>query len=303
MAPAGDPVFAALYDDRMRWPIRRARLQAAVREGFQAAVDVLMERRLLNWWMAGYPGAGIIEKQGLPGRAVAQWFGDSLTLYVDPRELIRGTDWRGYPHRLRPSSSAFLWDGEWDLRRSDLRFGSRYRFISEIDECRDDLTRTERYTRYMAHLKSGRPWRSHQQGVLLDSEARIQLYLQAYLGFLDHMASNGFDGARGKDRLGVAVTREGRLLKINRGLHRLAMAQRLGLPLVPVRVKAVHREWWCRVVGSAEGQDALERVRLALSACVPEEAPGSLDPAVFADDVIWPEPRAGLPIASRGSTP
>jgi hypothetical protein len=60
----------------------------------------------------------------------------------------------------------------------------------------------------------------------------------------------------------VAVSRGGLLLKINRGLHRLAMAQYLGLETVPVR--AVHREWWTREIGNATGVAALERLREAL---------------------------------------
>lgn len=292
MAPAGDPAFAPLYDPRMHWPIRRARLQVAAREWFQAAIGMPVERQLLWWWLAGYPGAEALERRGLPRRAIEHYLGDALIVHVDPRALIRSTDWRGYPHKRRPSSSAFIWDGEWDLRRGDLRFGSRYRFISELDEHRDDLTRTERFAKLAARLDSGRPWSSHQQGVLLDSRERVLTYLRAYLGFLDDMAVNGFDDSRGKDELGVAVSREGRLLKINRGLHRLAMAQRLGLPSVPVRVRAVHSEWWRRTVGEAKGRAALERVSTALQDCVPESQPGELDPAEWPDAFEWPAARS-----------
>ncbi|WP_192813919.1 hypothetical protein [Halomonas smyrnensis] len=211
-----------------------------------------------------------------------------MTLEVSPRELIQSADWRGYDKRLRPSSSSFLWDGEWDLRRGDLRFSSRYRFISDLDEHRDDLQQSESFAKYAALLKAGKPWSSHQQGVLLDSEERILMYLRVYLSFLDDMAVRGFDGGRGKDKLGVAVSREGRLIKINRGLHRLAMAQRLGLSSVPVRVMAVHREWWYQVVRGAIGKEALDRVALALQQCVPEFQAGQLDPARWPRSFEWP---------------
>ncbi|GEK73679.1 hypothetical protein HHA04nite_22230 [Halomonas halophila] len=114
------------------------------------------------------------------------------------------------------------------------------------------------------------------------------MYLRVYLSFLDDMAVRGFDGARGKDKLGVAVSREGRLIKINRGLHRLAMAQRLGLDCVPVRVMAVHREWWQRITGGATGQEALERVADGLRDCMPEQRPGELDPAEWPSEFDWP---------------
>ncbi|MDR5865927.1 hypothetical protein [Halomonas koreensis] len=291
LAPAGDPAFVPLYDDRLRWRVMRARWQVAVRDGLQAHLAGPVERGLLAWWARRWPGAGRLERLGLPRRAVEARLGEALVLHVDPRQLIRSTDWRGYPHRERPSSNHFIWDGDWDLRRGDLRFSSRYRFISDLDEHRHDLRHSERFGALRDRLRDGRPWSSHQQGVMLDSDERILLYLKVYLSFLDDMAARGFDASRGKDELGVAVSREGRLIKINRGLHRLAMAQRLGLPSVPVRVKAVHRDWWHDVTRGSEGGDALDRLRHALQACRPETAPGARDPMAYPEGFTWPRPR------------
>ena len=232
----------------------------------------------MRWWQADLPGTSTLKKCGLPRRAIEERLGDALVLHVDPRELVRITAWRGYAHCHRPSSSAFLWDGDWDLRRADLRYGSRYRFIRDLDRHRRDLRKTERFRELRVRLAEGRPWSSHQQGILLDSEERILAYLGVYLSFLDDMAVRGFDSTRGKDDLGVAVTRKGRLLKINRGLHRLAMAQRLGSTSVPVTVKAVHREWWDKVTAGTTGKTALKRLKEALRDCSPETGPGPLDP-------------------------
>ncbi|SFT81686.1 hypothetical protein [Halomonas saccharevitans] len=280
IAPAGDPAFAPLYDRRMFWPVQRARAQVALRDRTLERVALPLERWLFTLWSRGRPSPELMERRGLPRRAVEEALEDDLVLHVDPRALIRSTHWRGYPKRCRPSSSAFIWDGEWDQRRGNLLRSSRYRFISDLDDHRDDLRKTERFRELKARLNAGQPWSSHQQGILLDSEDRILTYLRVYLSFLDDMAVRGFDAGRGKDQLGVAVSREGRLIKINRGLHRLAMAQRLGLPLVPVTVKAVHREWWESVTQGAFGQEALERVRAALVECLPETEPGPLDPVL-----------------------
>nr|WP_281505959.1 hypothetical protein [Chromohalobacter nigrandesensis] len=276
--PAGDPAFAPLEDRRMYWPVQRARVQKAVKEGFQSSVGVPVERGLLCLWQHALPGATWVERIGLPRRAVEKSLGDSLVLHVDPKSLIRSIHWKGWSHKLRPSSSAFIWEGEWDLRRGDLRGSSRTRFIEDLASHREDLTQSQAFHKYLALLKAGKPWSSHQQGILLDSEARILTFLRVYLSFMDDMAARGFDSTRGKDMLGVAVTREGRLLKINRGLHRLAMAQHLGLPSVPVMVKAVHREWWERVVQGSTGDVRLDRVRHALRDCSPEIQAGPLDP-------------------------
>lgn len=275
--PAGDPAFAPLEDSRMYWPVQWARGQKMVREGLQASMMPL-ECGFLRLWKHGLLGMAWLERMGLPRRAVELTLDEALTLQVNPKALIRSTHWQGWPHKLRPSSSAFIWGGEWDLRRGDLRNSSRTRFIEDIDTHRDDLTKSAAFAKYMARLKEGKPWSSHQQGILLDSEARILTFLRVYLSFMDDMATRGFDASRGKDMLGVAVTREGHLLKINRGLHRLAMAQHIGLPTVPVRVKAVHREWWEWVTQGATGEDAMVRLCDALQVCRPELMPGPLDP-------------------------
>ncbi|MDT8878297.1 hypothetical protein RSO68_02305 [Halomonas saccharevitans] len=233
---------------------------------------------LFGVWLHRMPGAAQVERFGLLRRVVEKELGSNLVVHVNPLDLIRITHWRGVPKHHRPSSTTFIWDGQWDLRRDDLRLKSRYRFISDLDEHRNDLTCSESFQHFMSQLEAGKPWRSHQKGVLLDSQARILAYLRVYLSFLDDMAARGFDAGRGKDQLGVAVSREGRLIKINRGLHRLAMAQRLGLPSVPVAVKAVHREWWESVTQGISGQEALDRVKAALAECLPETGPGPLDP-------------------------
>lgn len=289
MPPGGDPAFAPLADSRMYWPVQRARLQWAVRDAFQSFVSIPLERLLFGAWTHGLPCAAQVERRGLSRRVVERELGSDLVVQVNPRQLIRSTHWRVPKHR-RPSPTAFIWDGRWDLRRGDLRQGSRYRFISDLDVHRQDLSGSEAFRYYKAQLDAGKPWRSHQKGVLLDSEARILAYLGVYLSFMDDMAVRGFDAWRGKDALGVAVTREGRLLKINRGLHRLAMAQRVGLDSVPVAVKAVHREWWDKVTAGTVGRAALQRVIEALTTCEPETDPGALDPLDSPDDFTWPSP-------------
>jgi len=288
--PAEDAAFRDLLDPSMKWGIRRARWQASLREGFQRALGRPLEESLFRRWAAGKAGSQWVERQGLLRRSIEARLGRALVVQVDPRALIRDINPRGIGGK-RPRSSTFIWDGDWDRSRGDLRRGSRYRFISDLDEHRDDLTQTERFRQYRSRLESGHPWSSYQQGILLDTEEKILAYLHTYLGFLDNMATQGFNAELGKDGLGVAVTRDGRLLKINRGLHRLAMAQRLGLATIPVVVRAVHRQWWDRVVEDARGEIALARVADALPLAVPETLPGELDPGEDLGPIEWPAPR------------
>ncbi|SDL54317.1 hypothetical protein SAMN05661010_01941 [Modicisalibacter muralis] len=300
-APAGEEAFYELYSPALKWTVRRARLQHAIRESFQRYVGVPIEELWFQLWWTGGAGAQTLERLGLPRRSIESCLGDALTLMVDPRRLLysarlpRGAGGSAF------SSSTFIWDGDWDLRRGDLRAGSRYRFISELDERRDDLRATERFRTLKARLDEGRPWSSHQQGILLDSEQKILAYLRLYLGFLDGMAQMGFNAQLGKDRPGVAISRTGKILKINRGLHRLAMAQRLGIPQIPVQVRAVHRQWWNDVTGDAVGHAALAKLLAALPDCEPELEAGPLVhvlPGTLTNQP-WPEPRVSQHLLTR----
>lgn len=294
LGPGADDAFAPLADGRIRRRVMVAHLVSRSQQTVQQRIGRPIGRLFLRRWMYNKPGSHYVEAFGLPRHIVEEELGEeALTLYVDPRKLIRIGVHASRRVEQRPSSMAFIWEGSWDQRREDLRVGTRYEFISELDENRGQLERTKRYGYLMQRLEEGRPWASHQLGVLLDSPEKIREYLQVYLDFLDDMAVNGFDPGRGKDPVGVAITRDGTIVKVNRGLHRLAMAQRLGLPSIPVQVRHVHRLWWNKVTDGAVGLEALDKVKEALRHCVPEENPGPLDmdPQPELADDFWPAPR------------
>ncbi|MGB6103145.1 MAG: hypothetical protein WBF88_04770 [Pusillimonas sp.] len=295
MGPETDKALAQFGSPAIRRRVVLAHLTAAVRTRAQRYLGMPVGNVLLRRWLHDKPGARLIERAGLPRHNLEAFLGaQALTLHIDPRSLIRNVDSLPRKDEKRPSSMAFIWDGRWDLRRNDLRVGTRYRFISDIDENRAQLERVEQFQELVACIDRGEPWSSHQQGILLDTPDKIKNYLRVYIDYLDDMAARGYIASVTRDDLGVAISREGRILKINRGLHRLAMAQRVGLPRIPVRVRAVHRLWWEQVTRGASGELALERMCEALQACVAEQAPGPLDeaPSTFSSDGFWPPSRA-----------
>lgn len=294
LGPGADRAFAPLANRKIRRRVMVAYLVNHSRASVQRHIGRPLGRVLLRRWMQGRVASQYVETFGLPRHIVEEVLGeDALTVHVDPRKLIRIAVYAPRNVEKRPSSMAFIWEGTWDQRREDLRVGTRYQLISDLDENRGQLEQTARYKDLMHRLEQGKPWGSHQLGVLLDTPAKIRDYLQVYIDFLDDMAANGFDPARGKDPIGVAITREGTIIKVNRGLHRLAMAQRLGLPSIPVQVRHVHRLWWQKVTHGYSGAAALEMMREALQECVPEEAPGPLDedPEWDLPPDFWPVPR------------
>ena len=294
LGPGADSAFEPLVDPGIRRRVIVAHLVNRGQQSVQRHIGRPLARLFLRRWMRNKAGSRYVESLGLPRHIVEEVLGEeALTLHVDPRKLIRIAVHAPRDVEKRPSSMAFIWEGTWDQRREDLRVGPRYELISDIDENRDQLERTKRYRYFMQRIEEGKPWASHQLGVMLDTPEKIIQYLRVYLGFLDDMAANGFDAGRGKDPVGVAITREGTILKVNRGLHRLAMAQRLGLPSIPVQVRHVHRLWWNEVTQGTSGAAALEKMQAALRHCVPEEYPGPLDedPELNLTADFWPEPR------------
>lgn len=294
LGPGADDAFAPLVDTSIRHRVIMAHVVSHTQQLVQQRIGRPIGRVFMRRWMRGQVPASRVESFGLSRHIVEEVLGEqALTLHVDPRKLIRIGVHAPRDVEKRPSSLAFIWDGTWDQRREDLRVGTRYKLISELDDNRGQLEQTQRYRYLMRRLREGRPWASHQLGVLLDSPEKIRGYLQVYLDFLDDMAERGFDPGRGKDPIGVAITRNGTIVKVNRGLHRLAMAQRLGLPSIPVQVRHVHRLWWEDVTAGLSGADALRRMAEALQHCVPEENPGPLDecPEVELPPDFWPEPR------------
>lgn len=277
--PAFDPAFSSLAAPEMRARVRLAVLVERIRRMNQRHVGLPLGSGLLRLWLGGLPGARLVERFGLPRHNLTRMLGrDALTVRIRPRELIQGAI--HLPRRVarRPSSMAFLWDGDWDLRCEDLRY-SEDNELSEVRDLarhRDHLEQSRAFLMYSRMLQAGKPHRSHREGIYLNSPERILEYLQLCLGFLDDMAAHGYQPQRAPDAIGVVISREGRILKYRRGRHRLAMAQWLDLPGIPVQVVHVHRLWWHKVTRGTTGWPALKRLRAALPLCRPEQAPGPL---------------------------
>ncbi|GAB2796782.1 hypothetical protein GCM10027040_24130 [Halomonas shantousis] len=270
--PSGEEVHAALYDPHLRWSMLRARWAYVVRESFTARLVRPVEDRLFERWLKQDPPGHQIEAMGLPYRSVSAYLGPALELHVDPQHLVQSLSMKAsFPGKRERSraASAFIWKGDWDLARYDFREGSRYVFIQDIWQHRLDLSRSDAYRQLLQRLEAGKPFRSHQKGILLNTPDKILAYLQIYIGYMESMAGQGFDKGLGKDPLGVVIGRHGDILKVNRGLHRLAMAQVLGLDDIVVRVRAVHELWWESVTQGEYGEPALKRMVQALSECRP----------------------------------
>jgi hypothetical protein len=270
--PTGERVHPPLYDASLQRRMQRSRLAYQGKMAFQQRLGRPLEDWLFQRWLAQRPGSQMLESQGLPRRSIEATLGDRLDITLPPRQLVRYLSYPdAFPDRVarRKVSNQFLWAGDWDLPCHYLADSSRTRFIQDLWSHRLAPDHSETFQQLAQALEQGQPLRSHHKGILLDSRARILEYLRLYLLYMENMACFGFDKHEGKDRLGVAIDRHGKLIKINKGLHRLAMAQVLGLPEVTVRVRCVHRQWWQGITGQTRGSAALECLTRALPACEP----------------------------------
>ncbi|AMD02381.1 RNA polymerase sigma factor [Halomonas chromatireducens] len=267
LTPTGERVYPPLYDPALRYRMFRSRAAFQIKEGFKRRLGRPFEDQWFERWLNKKAGSALLESQGLPRRSIEAHLGGRLDLEIDPNALSRGMDFpASFPNRTqrRKISNQFIWPGDWDLKTPALADTQRQKFIRDLWSHRLDLTASDSYNRLLNRVELGGALRMHHHGILLDSESRIHAYLERYLLFMEDMSCFGYKANLGKDTLGIAIDRHGGMVKVNKGLHRLAMAQILGIQRVTVRVRAVHQLWWEQHKGSEQGKRALENVTAAL---------------------------------------
>lgn len=199
IGPQADPDFTAIASASIRWRVRLAHVVHYIQRCVQRLIGQPVSALMLTLWMRNWPGAALIEKLGLSRHYLAVLLGpETLVRRLDPRSVIQFAI-QPPGSRHRPPSWAFIRDGDWDLCRVDLRADYALDFIRDLATHRHALHKTARYRELMQRIQEGRPFRSHQEGFVLDSREQVLGWLNIYLGFLDRMANQGYDETRAKD--------------------------------------------------------------------------------------------------------
>lgn len=197
-------------------------------------------------------------------RQAAAHFGGSLFLQIDPRILTHRLDEKyvdadGW-HWIGES---FLDAGDWQERLSPLRRSPAHREIVEICRTRDNFRDGKRYRTYLRQIAEGQPPR--RNGRPIDTVDKLDAYFRYYADLIDNIdrtgilprnrfqraASSGQQPRRARSfwldfverDIGVAIDKDGRLVRHTSGKHRLAAAIGLGLNEVPVEIRMVHLGW------------------------------------------------------------
>lgn len=240
-----ESAFLSLSHPRLYAAMFRAGIQKGLREGFKKIIVCPYEDFLFKSWLRNKPPGRWAERMGLPRRSLEKYYKEALTLDVDPHSLNSLVVFENKFQR-RKLGNRFIWDGDWDTSVTSFQDSFRYQFMADIWENRGDLTKSRRYQEMMQMIASGRPYRSYHKGVYLDTEQKVYRFLEIYIVFMEQLESEGYKSELSPDPLGVALNRNGQMIKINKGLHRLAMAQVVGIKSIPVQIRAVHRVWWER---------------------------------------------------------
>jgi hypothetical protein len=163
---------------------------------------------------------------------------------IDPRSIQQ--------RLLKPSggwrhqSLRFFWDDQGAWRTEPFRETLQYRLIDEIWSFRNKLEQSPPWERLMKQIHEGRPFvRRGARYFVVDTPAKVRDFLYGYRDILEDVGANGFKPEKGEE-MGVAIGADGNFLKISGGKHRTAIAQILGVPTIPVRIKFAHRAWWRR---------------------------------------------------------
>ncbi|WP_200172917.1 hypothetical protein [Ectothiorhodospira shaposhnikovii] len=194
-------------------------------------------------WVRMRIGSGRRLESLLEYPAMTCYFPETTLIEVNPgmirRRLVKAGD---LPRNRR--KKFFLRDEDhWDV--AEFSESYQYRLIKEIWHHRDDLGAAPLYQSLLEDIQRGDGFqRGGRQRFALTDEAALIHYMTTYLDIMRDIAENGYRADAGPDELGVAIAGDGELMKYSSGKHRLAMAQVLGIPRIPVRICRIHQGWW-----------------------------------------------------------
>lgn len=188
-----------------------------------------------------------------------RYFGGSLVLRVPPRRLQwQLLDVVSDGKRAFRLAQRFLDAGDWSAAGERLDSSVVHLEMAALCEAEHPLPESDIYRYMLRRAVAGTLER--RNGVALSSPALIDAYFAHYRGLRDRLRREGYRprsalapdaghrlrgaaAARREAEVGIAIGPGGELLRLLGGRHRTALAQLLGLPAMPVRVRLVHAHW------------------------------------------------------------
>ncbi|MCK8824303.1 hypothetical protein [Fuchsiella alkaliacetigena] len=139
-------------------------------------------------------------------------------------------------------SKLYLIPGDWDLDTIPYREYETYQHMEELYNCNYNYQETERYQELMELIERGETFK-HKGPVMKSKEDIEERYFGRYIKTFRSMEEKGYINKRLDDLGYVAISRKGEIVKMQRGRHRLAIAQLVGIESFPVKIKYIHPQW------------------------------------------------------------
>lgn len=248
--PAYRPVVGAIG-----W---RVALRRPLTRGWTLVTAPLLGRAPLFPWRLA---SAVHRRDGtIPLRHAERFFGLDLRLEVDPNRLCwqlmdRVTD----GHRVRYLAHTFLDGGDWSGAREALAGSVVQQEMAALLDLDRPLKDSPVYRYMLARIAEGKP--EQRNAVRLATPALVDAYFAHYRDLAARIRAEGFLSREALNRrfslsplrsvatewregeVGIAIGPDGELFRLLGGRHRTALAQLLGLPRIPVRVRLVHAVW------------------------------------------------------------
>lgn len=143
--------------------------------------------------------------------------------------------WRAKAAFIKDSAflPALLRRGSWDRRVFPFAEHEAYELFAELIRSDFDTVAGEAALRRY-YVRRGQPDPAAKTARKLDD------YLARYGAIARDMAVHGYRPFMTRDEIGVALGRDGRVIKVSGGNHRLALAQLLGLSEVVAEIRFAH---------------------------------------------------------------
>jgi len=190
--------------------------------------------------------------------------GTRLMIEIRPAEVTRAFVRRSFGAKLAFALNGFarpagIRGGGWDRRAIPIQTHPTYRLMHELVERDFDPSRCFEAL-FVYFRDKGRT----QEKALAKTKAQLHDYVLEYRRLYESMREKGYVSGLAADEIGVAIDREGAIIKVPNGNHRFYTAVALGMSLLPAEVRFVHAAWYRRHTEGLQGS-VMDRICEALS--------------------------------------
>ena len=216
----------------------------------RVATGLFRSERLFAWFLNRALGRSRQEQHGffIPTAWAQACLKDRLLTEVPTWEIRQVMfDWLHVgDHRLH-ISDYFIGGGDWSVFLRSIEKSAIVHEAEQLIEKNLAWSETQDYRAMLQAIEHGTPLRRQQ--TLLDSEEAIARYFDRFQILLESIRTRGMlrpcevdrpAGGLVESEIGVALNRDGSLVKLPGAQHRVAIARAIGLPRIPVEVRMIH---------------------------------------------------------------